>query len=127
MGTDLSKETINLSEKFDINIDEIKKCEHMKLVYNGVNVKSLSVNDIKDAFYKINICYYRNTNNVIYNVNNRIKITFNNNKEIMIYLSNCGQYAGIMTTDCGLGIWFYLIDSKDKCNNPFQELINQNQ
>lgn len=95
MDQDLSKkgddETINFSKELNINIDEIKKCEHLKIGYFGYNVNSLLINDVKQAIYKMNVCYYKQTDSYIYNVIDRIKITFNDNKEIIILLSDCGQ------------------------------------
>ena len=75
----------------------------------------------------MNVCYYKYTNSPIYLINNRIKITFNDNKKIIIFLTNCKQYAGIITTVCGCGYLFYLIDSNNnKLYNPLNDIINQN-
>lgn len=127
MGGNLSKygngQTTNFSLELNINVNDIKTCEHFKLQNGEHNVYPLLVDDVKEAINKMNICYYEHSS-YVYDVSNNLKITFNDDKELVLGLTDCGR-VGIPKNSWG--IWFYLINSDnkdDKYTNSFRELLN---
>jgi len=130
MGQNLSKYGINgvtnLSKELDIDINNIKECQYMKLEINHeYSFNNLNLDTVKIAIAYMNSCNYIQTN-YIYNTKNRIKLIFKDNTEFMLALSDCGSYIGIPTCESGMGLWFYLIDSNPNHNikyTPFTKLI----
>ena len=120
----IDDKTINFSKELNIDIDQIKKCEHLNFKNYECKVYSLIINDFKERINKMDVCQYYKTN-YFHNTNNKIKLTFNDGKEIIISLSDCGKYVGIPNYASGWGIWFYLMNSDNsKSINPFQDLLN---
>lgn len=114
MGQNLSKygdgTTTNFSK--ELNIDNIIRCELIESRLHGEEyiVYQLNVIDVKNVIKSMDVCNYQQTN-FIPNAKNRIKITYIDNSEQMIALSDCGKFVGSPTRTSGWAIWFYLLGS----------------
>ena len=127
MGSTISKYgsngMTNLSKELNIDVNLIKSCQYMLLNDDRQYIFSeIDVNFIKNAINSMNHCNYIETN-YIYNTKNRIYLKFEDNKEFILAMSDCGTYIGVPTRATAMGIWFYLIDNYDIRGNPFEDLI----
>ena len=128
MGRNLSKYDIdgitNLRKELNIDINNIKACQHRKLEDNHqYSLSYLDIDIIKNAIISMDSCNHISTN-YIYNTKHRINLIFKDDTEIILALSDCGSYVGIPTRASGWGIWFYLIDPNHiNKYTPFNKII----
>ena len=127
MGSSLSKYgsngITNLSRELNIDVNLIKSCQYMILNDDRQYVfRDININFIKHAINSMNSCNYIETNNVC-NTKNRIYLTFEDNTELILAMSDCGTYIGVPTRVSAMGIWFYLLDNDDIRINPFEALL----
>lgn len=128
MGQNLSKcgdgTTTNFSKELNININDIIKCELIESRLHGEEhiVYKLNVIDVKNVIKSMDVCNYQQTT-FIPNAKNRIKITYADNSEQMLALSDCGKFIGSPTRTSGWAIWFYLWGPHDNIFNPFQKFV----
>lgn len=126
MGVNLSRYGVNgitnFSKELNIDINLIKSCQYMTLNDDKQYVfNQIDVDVVKKAITTMNSCNYVQTN-YVYNTKNRIYLTFEDNKEFILAMSDDGTYIGVPTRASGMGLWFYLIDNDGIRSNPFENL-----
>ncbi len=127
MGTDSSKYSVNqrtnFAKELDIDVHKIKQCKHLKLDNDMQYIESdMDLELTKNNIKKLDRCRYIHTN-YVYNTKNRIQLTFDDNTELIIALSDCGKYIGKPTRASAMGIWFCLIDSNNTIYQPFNYIL----
>jgi hypothetical protein len=126
MGQSPVKYSVNgltdLSKELDINVNNIQKCELMKLINYEYEITIIDNASVIDDINQMKSCNHIYTN-YIYNIKHRITLTFKDNSTCVLALSDCGKYVGKPTRASGMGLWFYLVDNNGKYYTSFEHLI----